>query len=120
MSAGRKTLTAYNDLAAPTNGSDQTTPFKRATFVFVTSDKTSSASLVVKVQGKNLDNTYFDVPGAATAAITTATTTVLIVGPGVTASANAQVAVPLPPVYRLVFTISGGTFDVATSVNYSA
>lgn len=120
MSATRRTLTAYADLAAGTNGSDLNCPFKTATFVIVTSGETDTASLTVKVQGKTLSGAYYDVTGAITAAITTETTTLLTVGPGLTAAANAVICLPMPPVYRLVYAISGGTFDVATSVQYTA
>lgn len=113
MSANRKTIRASSTLSESANGSDYTTPFRSGIFTIVTTGETSTASLVVKIQGKHLDGTYYDVPGATTAAITTETTTILVVGPGVASSANASVPVPLPPVWRLVYTISGGTFAVA-------
>jgi hypothetical protein len=110
MSATRKTVRAATLLDTTANGSDIATPFRRLILNVVTSSKASSASLVVKIQGKDIAGNYYDLPGAATAAITTNTTTTLIVGPGITASANAAVNVPLPPVWRAVYTISGGTF----------
>lgn len=120
MSATRRTLRSSATLSTGANGADVATPFKRAIFNVVTTNKTSSASLTVKLQGKALDGTYYDLPGVITAAITTNTTTTLIVGPGITASANAQVAVPLPPVWRPVYAISGGNFDVALHVDLCA
>lgn len=126
MSLTRKTLRASATLSTTANGADVNVSkagvptFKRVILNVITANKTSSASLTVKIQGKALDGTYYDLPGAVTAAITTNTTTTLIVGPGLTASANAVANVPLPPIWRPVYTISGGNFDVALHADLCA
>jgi hypothetical protein len=119
MSTNRRTLRAALLLDTSANGADVSCPFRRAILNVVTTSKASTASLVVKIQGKALDGTYYDLPGAATAAITTNTTTTLVVGPGVKDTANASIPTALPPIWRPVYTISGGTFVVAASADFA-
>lgn len=80
-----------------------------AVFAITTGTPTgTSPTLTVKVQG-SVDGgvTYYDIPGAATAAISTATTTVLTLARGATAAANSVVAQPLPRDWRLYYTLGG-------------
>jgi hypothetical protein len=109
----RRTLRAAAALSTSENGTAQSTPYHRGAIVTITtSAETGTASLTVKLQGQNAAGTWYDIPGAVTAAITTETTTVLVVKPGVAATANQSVPAPLPLAWRAVFTISGGTFTV--------
>jgi len=113
LANSRRTIRTAATLTTSENGTAQSTPYNRGAIISVTtSSKASSASLVVKLQGQNAAGTWYDLTGAATAAITTDTTTTLAIGPGIAASANVSVNGMLPLVWRAVFTISGGTFTV--------
>jgi hypothetical protein len=113
MANSRITLRTAATLATSDNGVAQDSPYHRGVVLTVTTTaKASSASLVVKLQGQNNVGTWYDLPGAATAAITTETTTVLVMRAGVAATANVSVPAPLPRAWRAVYTISGGTFTV--------
>lgn len=115
MANSSKVLRANAALTVSEDGAAQTTPYQHGvTIDVVTTNKASSGSLVVKLQRKlHGTSTWVDLTGAATAAITTNTTTSLTMYPGLSASANTVVNAPLPGTWRAVYTISGGTFDVA-------
>lgn len=91
-----------------------------ATFVIVTTANSgTSPTLTVKVQGSADGTTWYDIPGATTASITTNTTTVLTVYPGVTVAANAAVSQPIPRMFRVHWTI-GGTGSPSWTFSVSA
>jgi hypothetical protein len=118
MSNSQKTLRTATVLSGNENLADENTPYNRGVIItVVTTSEVSSGSLVVKLQGKTKLGTYYDLPGAATAAITTETTTTLVVAPGVAATANVSVPCALPRVWRAVLTISGGTFVTAVTAD---
>lgn len=104
-------------LAADTNTDDFECLGKGAIITINTSNKTLSASLVAKLQYKDYDGNYQDVPGAVTAAITTNTETKLFIYPGAVETANQRVSYGLTGTLRVNITLSGGTFD--TKVYYS-
>lgn len=79
---------------------------------------TGAFTLDVKLQGKDpLSSTYYDVPGAAFAQKSATGTSVLVVYPGITASANVAVSQVLPRIYRVVATPGGGGTDITYSVS---
>lgn len=118
MSNSQSTLRANAALPVSENLADQNSPYHRGVIVnVVTTNKASSASLVAKIQGKTKLGAYYDLPGAATAAITTNTTTTLVMRPGVAATANASVPQPLPRQWRVVLTLSGGTYDASVTAD---
>lgn len=78
--------------------------------MFVDVSAIVGTSLVVKLQAQDpVSLLWVDVPGAVTAAITTVSTTRLVVYPGVTVVANAAVSGPAPDRYRAVATLTAGT-----------
>jgi hypothetical protein len=118
MANAKVTLRANAALASSENGADQDNAFYTGVILtVVTTNKASSASLTAKLQYKTNLGAYVDVTGAVTAAITTNTTTTLVVAPTVAAAANAAVSFPLPRTWRVVLTISGGTFDVSVTAD---
>jgi hypothetical protein len=118
MANSRLTLRAASVLSGNENLADQDSPYHRGIILtIVTATEVSAGSLVAKIQGKTLAGTYYDLPGAATAAITTETTTTLVLRPGVAATANVSVPCGLPRVWRVVLTISGGTFVTTVSAD---
>lgn len=71
----------------------------------------TTPTLTAQVQGSaDGGTTWYNIPGAVTASITTGSTvTVLTVYPGVTVAANAAISHPLPRTWRLNYTIGGTT-----------
>lgn len=117
MSSRNKTVLALAARTASVNSADQASSSCRGLVLIVVSTALAATpSVVFKVQGKDSLGNYYDVPGAATAAVTTAapTTTLLTVYPGVTVSANVAVSQPLPKVWRVVATAGD-----ADSLTYS-
>ncbi|HVQ96132.1 MAG TPA: hypothetical protein VMU51_34245 [Mycobacteriales bacterium] len=118
MANSQSTLRANAALAGSENLPDQDSPYARGVIInVVTTNKASSASLVAKIQGKTKLGTYFDLPGAATAAITSNTVTTLVLRPGVAATANSSVPGGLPRQWRVVLTLSGGTYDCSVTAD---
>jgi hypothetical protein len=118
MANFQTTLRANAALSATENGADQDNAFcTGAVVTIVTANRAASGSFTLKLQGKTKLGTYYDIPGAVTAAIVTNTTTTLIVAPGATASSNAVVNVPLPRVWRYVITVSAGTYDCSVTAD---
>lgn len=117
MANANRTLRAAASIAADSTytGDAQDTPYhKGVTIHVVTSAEVDTGSLVVKLQQKIGASTWVDIAGAVTAAITTNTTTVLTLCPGITAAANSAIALPLPRTWRVVATeAAGGSFTTA-------
>lgn len=75
--------------------------------VKTTAGEGTSPTVTVKLQGF-ANGIWYDIPGAATAAISNMTAeTVLTVCPGVAATANVSVAQPVPRIFRAYWTIGG-------------
>lgn len=87
--------------------------------VTTTAGTGTDPSVTVKLQGY-VNGTWYDIPGAATAAITNMdTTTVLTVALGITAVTNVAVSQPLPRIWRAYWTI-GGTDTPTVSFSIDA
>ena len=68
----------------------------------------TSPTCVFKLQGSaDGGTTWFDIPSAATPAISASGVVALAVYPGVTPAANAAVSYPLPRTWRVVWTLGG-------------
>lgn len=108
MSSKNLTVLPLAARTASVNSDDQASSgsTRGLVLVVVSTALAATPSVVFKIQGKDKLGNYYDVPGAATAAVTTAapTTTLLTVYPGLTASANAVVNQVLPKVWRVVAT----------------
>ena len=89
-------------------------------FVAVTAVSGTTPTLVVKLQESYDGTNWVDIPGAVTPTINANGTYVLTVYPGVAAVANQSVPLPLPRLWRCVWTIGGGTpsFTFATIAAY--
>jgi hypothetical protein len=86
-------------------------------FVNVSVVSGTSPTLAVRLQVQDpVSALWVDVPGAATASITTVSTTLLTVATGVTPVANVAVNYPVPRVYRVAWTIGGTTPSFTFSV----
>ncbi len=81
---------------------------------------TGTVTMTFKLQGKTAGGEYYDVPGAAISAATpvVGTPNVLTVRPGITVSAGATIAQPLPPVFRVSAT-TGGSGSATYSMGVS-
>lgn len=74
-------------------------------------------TLVVRLQAQDpVSLNWVDIPGAATATISTVSTTMLTMYPGAPATANVSVNGPLPRVFRAAWVIGGGTPSLTFSV----
>lgn len=83
--------------------------------VDVTSITGTTPSVVVTVQGKDeTSGKYYTL--LASAALTAAGTTVLTVYPGVAAVANSSANLPLPRVWRVIYTVAGTAPAVTATV----
>lgn len=70
----------------------------------------TSPTFTAQVQGSaDGGTTWYSIPGAVTASITTTGVTPLTVYPGATVAANASISYPLPRIWRLNYTIGGTT-----------
>lgn len=67
-----------------------------------------SPTVTVKLQGY-ANGIWYDIPGAATAAISDISETILTVLPGIAASANVTVNQAIPRLFRAYWTVGGGT-----------
>lgn len=90
-----------------------------AVFIIDTKNYVGGGNLSLRVQAKDVtSNEWTDITGAATASISLAGKTTLVVHPGVTEAANAKVSFPLPRYYRLAWGVTGTSIDFSVSVNY--
>jgi hypothetical protein len=99
-------------------GATQANPGVRGVMVIVNVSAISGAgaSLVVRAQfGDGLGN-FVDAPGAVMQTITATGTYILVIYPGATPQTGVS-SLPLPPVWRLVYTIAGATPSVALTVS---
>lgn len=103
------TLFTLTAAAADANGADQTNYVgARIQLVIDVTAVTSSPSLVVTLQGKDVaSGKYYTL--LASAAITGTGTTRLKVFAGATAAANTAATDILPKTWRVIYTLSGGT-----------
>lgn len=112
------TLVTHSAAAAGVNGSDVSDPLARGLIVGinVTAITGTSPTVTVTVQGKDPHSgTYYTV--LASAAITAAGYTELIVCPGTTAAANVAVSRPIPITWRVITAIGGTTPAVTATVS---
>ena len=113
---------ATGDTGAKTatgNGATQTNFNARGAIVVFNVGTVSGTSptCVFKLQGSaDGGTTWFDIPSAATPAISASGVVALAVYPGVTPAANAAVSYPLPRTWRVVWTL-GGTSPSFTITN---
>jgi hypothetical protein len=104
---------------ATTNSADITNDFGRAAHIFINvTAKGTAPSVVFEVQGKDATSgSYYAILTAA--AMTTVTTKILRVVPGLTAVANLTVSDTLPRTWRVVATHANGdsfTYSVGASI----
>lgn len=85
----------------------------------VTAFSGTTPTIVFKLQSKDHNGHYVDIPGAVTTSITGVAQKSITLYPGVTESANAKVSDVLPRTYRLAWTIGGTTpsFDFSMSLD---
>ncbi len=99
--------------ATITNGSGRGAHF----FVNVSAASGTTTTLVVRLQVQDpVSLNWVDIPGAATAAITGISTTLLSVFPGVVEAANSKVSNALPRTYRMAWVIGGTTPSFTFSI----
>lgn len=100
-----------------TNSSEMANTRWRGVILYINTTAVGGAgTVVVKVQTKDpTSGTFVDLPGAATASITTNTETTLTVYPSVAESAGVDISDPLGHAWRIVATVGGNavTFSVA-------
>lgn len=84
--------------------------------LFIKNGTIGTTTLTVKIQIQNpVDDSWIDLPGAVTAALTTDNdANTLTVYPGIAETANVSVADHLGPVWRVVATLSDGDTDSVT------
>lgn len=79
-------------------------------------DVGAAGTVTVKLQGFDaLSGKWFDVPGAATAAIAATGTSTLLVIPGTAETANVRVSELVPTLYQLVATVAGNAVAFSAS-----
>lgn len=103
--------------SASVNGSDLDNLSARGATVVVniTAITGTTPSLTVTVEGKDpLSGKYFTL--LASAALTATGTTVLSIGPALTAAANSVANAFVPPIFRIRATIAGTTPAVTATV----
>ena len=98
---------------ASVTSADQINPYGRGVKVWVNTTGIGTGSITVAIQGKDPGSGAYTTL-LASAAITTNTTTVLTVYPGLTASANATANDVLPRQWRIAVTANN-----ANPANYS-
>lgn len=103
------TLIASAAYTATVTGADQTNYDARGLIVFLDATAVSAVgSFTLKIQGKDkTSGKYYDLLTGA--AVSTVSTNVYILYPGVTAAANAAVSSPLPHTWRVIATYNSGT-----------
>lgn len=84
--------------------------------LYIKNGTIGSTTLTVKIQVRNpVDNSWIDLPGAVTAALTTDNdANTLTVYPGIAETANVSVSDHLGPSWRVVATLSDGDTDAVT------
>ena len=105
--AGAIKLTA----GSPFNSSDIDTKGRKGAIIVlsITLDP-DTVSIVVKVQGKDMNGLYYDIPGLDTGAQASVTTKVLSCYPGLVETAGEALgSVILPEIIRVVSTHTNGT-----------
>ena len=108
--------------AAPVGGNsaDQTNLSGKGVVIVVdvTAIAGTTPSLIVTIQGKDTaSGKYYNI--LASAAITTVSTTVLTVYPGVLTAANVAAAMPLSKTWRVLYTIAGTTPAITATIGAS-
>lgn len=94
---------------------DQVNETGRGVQVVLDTTTATTTSAVLKIQGKDLvSGKYYDLLTGA--AVTTATTNVYTLYPGVTVASNVAVSAPLPRVWRVSITITGGSSALTGTV----
>jgi hypothetical protein len=105
------------------NGADQTNYNARGATVFVNVSAITSATLVVKVQGKDLvSGNYYDIPGAVTGSLTTTGLVAIHLVPGAAgtpAAGSAICSLPLPRTWRVVGTVTGTSVTSSVGVSHT-
>lgn len=121
MSNYNQTVVAAGDKGASAAGSTQINRDSSGVVLSVktTGQSGTSPTVTIKVQGSTNGTDWYDITGAATAAISTSTTTVLTVCRGATTAANSVVAQPLPRLWRVYWTI-GGTDEPTVTFSVDA
>lgn len=109
MANYNQVIEASSQKSSSAAGTTQTNRDARGVVLSIktTASSGTSPTLVVKVQGSANGTDWYDITGAATATINTNTTTILTVYPGTTAVANQVIALPLPRLWRIYWTIGG-------------
>lgn len=79
----------------------------------------TSPTVTIKVQGSANGTDWYDITGAATAAISADGVTTLTVCPGVPVTANVSTSQPLPRLWRIYWTI-GGTDEPTVTFSVDA
>jgi hypothetical protein len=118
---GQQTLVTFTAQGPATvNSADQSNCTGSRAVVVVDFTTATTASVVVTIQGKDTaSGKYYTL--LASSALTSAATTLLVVSPGSTAAANADVAYPLPSIWRVSVVVSnnGGTAAVTGTIGAS-
>lgn len=91
-------------------------PGARGVRLFIKNGTIGTTTLTVKIQIMNpVDDSWIDLPGATTAALSTDNdANTLTVYPGIAETANVEVSTVLGPVWRVVATLSDGDTDSVT------
>jgi hypothetical protein len=80
---------------------------------------TGAVTMTFKIQGKTPQGSYYDVGTTLTeVAPVVGTVNTLILRPGITAASGSAIALPLPPVFRLVSTLTStgsSTYSIGLS-----
>ena len=108
-------ITATTNLPDISNNNTNSGTF----FLNITAASGTVPMLDLKLQAKCVkQNIYIDIPGAAFGQKTAAGTDMLVIAPGVTASANKAVSTILPLTMRFVATVAGTTPSFTFSIVY--
>lgn len=79
---------------------------------------TGAVTLTFTIQGKTPQGAYYDVATLTPVAPVVGTVNTLVLRPGVTAAAGSAIALPLPPVFRVVSTVtSTGSATYSIGIN---
>lgn len=101
--------------ASTVTSADLTNEGCRGVQVIFDATITTTTSAVLKIQGKDpVSGAYYDLLTGA--AVTSISTNVYTVYPGVTVASNVAVSAPLPRTWRVSITITGGSSALTATV----
>lgn len=104
--------------AGTTNSADQTNYNGRGVIAVVNISAITTATAVVKIQGKDAaSGQYYDL--LTSTGLTATGATALTVYPGAAATANVSLPSPLPKTWRVSVTVTGGSASVTATVGAS-